>query len=337
MDETFEQIKKEAIAKVSEELEADILFYNGILEKFIDYQLICDCIQREKKKNVLFMLVTSGGSADAAYRIAWCLQKNYAKFYFYVSGYCKSAGTLVAMGANEIIFSDHGEIGPLDVQLAKKDELLERQSGLAVSKALEAIEYRTLSTFNEFFINIEKFSGGTISVKTAADMAIKLTNGIYEPILRQIDPLHVGEVTREIKIAEKYAIKLAEKSQNFDKETINKLIIDYPSHGFVIDRNEAEKLFKNVREPNNNEFLLAQCFHHASRLPTIDMDKIQFLNDEVEQIEQENIESESEEYHDGKTNEISGNVITRNISSSKKSSKNRNNKKNETYRTQKSR
>jgi ClpP class serine protease len=41
-----------------------------------------------------------------------------------VSGYCKSAGTLIALGANELAFGEHGELGPLDVQIAKRDEVL---------------------------------------------------------------------------------------------------------------------------------------------------------------------------------------------------------------------
>ncbi len=47
-------------------------------------------------------MVTEGGDADPAYRIARCLQDHYDRFSLFVSGYCKSAGTLVALGAHEL-------------------------------------------------------------------------------------------------------------------------------------------------------------------------------------------------------------------------------------------
>ncbi len=38
-----------------------------------------------------------------------------------------------------------------------------------------------------------------------------------------------------------------------------KLIAAYPSHGFVIDREEAQELFNNVRPPTESENSLAEC------------------------------------------------------------------------------
>lgn len=73
---------------------------------------------------MLFMLVTTGGDADAAYRLATTLQNHYETITCYVTGYCKSAGTLVAIGAHSLVMSDCGELGPVDVQLYKEDEIL---------------------------------------------------------------------------------------------------------------------------------------------------------------------------------------------------------------------
>ena len=38
---------------------------------------------------------------------------------------------------------------------------------------------------------------------------------------------------------------------------LERLIADYPSHGFIIDRCEAETLFHKVREPSEDEYMLA--------------------------------------------------------------------------------
>ena len=105
--------------------EADILFYNGAISGLASQKVIEMCRARSRRSNVILILVTPGGDADAAYRIARCLQEKYQKFSLFVPGWCKSAGTLLAIGADELYMSDYGELGPLDVQLSVTDELWE--------------------------------------------------------------------------------------------------------------------------------------------------------------------------------------------------------------------
>ena len=85
------------------------------------------------------------GSRDA-------FKRNMSVFFLYVSGFCKSAGTLVALGAHELTMSDHGELGPLDVQLLKKDEIWETQSGLTAMDTLSAYKLQAFEPFEEFFL-----------------------------------------------------------------------------------------------------------------------------------------------------------------------------------------
>ena len=107
-----------------------------------------------------------GGDADPAYRIARCLQTKYERFLFYVSGYCKSAGTLVAIRAHQLIVSDHGELGPLDVQMSKKDELWETQSGLTVMDTLTMLQDNAFRAFETFFLTLMRNSGGAVTLRT---------------------------------------------------------------------------------------------------------------------------------------------------------------------------
>ncbi len=64
------------------------------------------------RENVFFILCTYGGHPNCAYKIARRLQTKYKKFYLYVAGYCKSAGTLIAVGSDEIVMRDSAEFGP---------------------------------------------------------------------------------------------------------------------------------------------------------------------------------------------------------------------------------
>ena len=167
---------------VADKLDADVVLLNGIILRLEEKNLIAECIKRRKRKNVLFLLVTTGGDPDAAYRIARCFQMQYEHFTLYVSGYCKSAGTLVAVGAHNLIMSDHGELGPLDVQMPKQDDLWEMQSGLTVVGILETLQREAVRTFHKVFENLMKANPGSITLRTAAEIASKMTSGLYAPL-----------------------------------------------------------------------------------------------------------------------------------------------------------
>lgn len=266
-----DQDQQSELDKVVEQIAAegscDVIVFNAPIERPFDEFLIRECIVRKRRPNVLFLLVTEGGNPDAGYRIARCLQDKYERYSIYISGYCKSAGTLVALGANEIVMSDHGELGPLDVQMSKKDELWELQSGLTITAALESLKEKAYSAFEKFFLETERRSGGTITVRTAAEIATQLATGLYSPIFRQIDPLHIGEAARSIQIAEHYGRRLAMNADNFTRDMLGFIVTKYPSHGFVIDRQEASMIFKNVREPTTAEATLPELIGDMGRRP----------------------------------------------------------------------
>lgn len=266
--------------EVSEALSADVLICNSGIERDLDEEIIKMCYGRRRRKNIALILVTEGGSPDAAYRIARTLQCLYERFYCVISGYCKSAGTLLALGANELIFGHHGELGPLDIQMAKKDELMESESGLTVMTALTALHEKAMLAFEHFFLETTFHSGGRISVRTASQIATELTKALFGPISSQIDPIHVGEAWRSMTIAKAYGERLMKKGQNFTPDKLDELISQYPSHGFVIDRLEAEKIFKHVREADSAEQSLLELLGIMAISPS-SIQFVRFLSKEL--------------------------------------------------------
>jgi len=123
---------------LGQQLNADIFFYCGPLRWPNDSHFTKLVKQKRSRPNVMLILTTFGGSADAAYRMARCLQRLYeeGKISLFVMTDCKSAGTLISLGVDEIIMCDGAELGPLDVQLSKPDELEEWMSGLTPIQAL---------------------------------------------------------------------------------------------------------------------------------------------------------------------------------------------------------
>lgn len=193
-------------------------------------------------RRLMLVLATQGGDADAAYRIASRFKVMYQDdFLLVVNGFCKSAGTLVAMAASRILMSDRAELGPLDIQLFQPDEFIQRSSGLAVSQAVEFVCSKAFSTWEDCFLRIRASSGGNITTQTAAEIATQLTVGLFSPIMARIDPLRAGEHQRWVNVAQDYGVRLGG-----NPSTVKRLIEAYPSHSSVIDRSEAERLLTNV-------------------------------------------------------------------------------------------
>lgn len=247
---------KQSLLPFCNSIDADVIVYSGAIYPPSDRILIDAVKERRSRENALLFLATPGGSADSAFRIARCLSREYSRFSLFVNSICKSAGTLVSLAATEIIMSDGAELGPLDVQLSKPDELAEWTSGLTPIQSLSTLRQQSFESFEEFFLKLRYRSGLTITTKTALEIAAKLVIGLYEPVFAQLDPMRLGEIQRAMAIALHYGQRLA--GRNLRDGALQKLIADYPSHGFIIDRSEASELFHNVRPPLQTEGALAR-------------------------------------------------------------------------------
>lgn len=236
----------------------DAYLYAGPIETS-GYDALCDVLEsKEKSGKALLYLVTTGGSPNAGYRIARAICHHYGadNFRVAVPAECKSAGTLICIGAHSLVVSDKGELGPLDVQFQKQDEIFEQSSGLDILRGMTYLRQEALDTFKEYLLDIN--SGSGLSTKTASEIASKLVIGLFEPMFAQIDPIRLGEMNAALEIANEYGNRLLEQSKSLKPGALGKLVHNYPTHGFVIDRAEAKKLFHRVAAPTEAESALAQ-------------------------------------------------------------------------------
>jgi hypothetical protein len=248
-------------------LDADVLLVNAPIYPPVDQTIRQLSRRRRRRPNVVLLLVTQGGDAATAYRIARSLQLRYTQFVLLVSGFCKSAGTLVAIGAHELVVADSGELGPLDVQMTKPDELLQRQSGLTATTALQTLHEQAFHAFEHFLLSYISRGGHTISTRTATHVAVQLTSGLFAPIYEHVDPMHVGEAGRALMVAQQYGERLDLITKNLRAGALNELTASFASHDFVIDRDQVQKLFQRVREPNTNEIALIDALGDNAIVP----------------------------------------------------------------------
>ncbi|GMO27460.1 MAG: hypothetical protein Ta2F_03030 [Termitinemataceae bacterium] len=82
-----------------------------------DYQIIHEMLRNLNKDKIDLYLETPGGSGEAAEEIVNFLHSKFDSVDFLIAGEAKSAGTLMAMSADEIYMTDSGSLGPIDAQV----------------------------------------------------------------------------------------------------------------------------------------------------------------------------------------------------------------------------
>jgi hypothetical protein len=203
---------------------------------------------RERRSNdkVLLVLETPGGDPHAAFRIARALGFHYERVEAFVPRYCKSAGTLIVLGASVLHMDDLAELGPLDMQVPRVNEAARHGSALEFGGALDLLWTRQLLSHAE---SMREIVGQGLSPDGAAMAATSLVGSAFQPILKQINPMKLAAMSRAMTIAIAYGERLAAKGGNIASTSVWDLVYGYPSHAFVIDRKEAQRLFLDVRAP----------------------------------------------------------------------------------------
>ena len=213
------------------------------------------------------MLATPGGDLHAAYRVARCLQSRYEKLTVHVPGMCAGAGTLIAVAAHELVVSDHGALGPLAVYTAAPDEPRELPPGVTAAYALTHLTSIAVRSFAETLLAIRRECGSDITVRTATEMAARLTVGLLAPLSSRLDPMRIAETAAARATAACYGQRLLEHAGNIDRASFERLTCGYPSPDFVIDREEARRLFRKVRGPTPNEARLTETLGVRAAAP----------------------------------------------------------------------
>jgi hypothetical protein len=265
-----------AVNEYLDSRDADGFLYSGPINRDSTDRLVKLIDGRpERRKNACLFITTFGGDPNAAYRIGRTFKKNYKNgiILAVLGGYCKSAGTLLALCADELAFGCFGELGPLDTQIDRPNEIVGADSGLDLFQALAQITESSFESFEQQMVGIIRHSSGAITTKVAAEIASSLTVGLFSPISAQVDPLRLGIARRATQIGQVYGTRLASK-KNVKPGTVEKLVREYPAHGFVIDQEEARELFNNVRGFSEGETAIYENIDHVLRIPVPDENAI---------------------------------------------------------------
>lgn len=121
-------LRQDLIAKIQGYSKSKLICYVGGIEAPIDrddtiafVDLLHDILA---ESNIDLLLHTGGGDANVAEKLITMVRKKVGTkiLRVIVPDFAKSAGTLMALGADSIVMSDQSELGPIDPQIIRADE-----------------------------------------------------------------------------------------------------------------------------------------------------------------------------------------------------------------------
>jgi len=224
--------RQEFIQKIEDETQrqlvvavANLQHPGGSIDR-TDIMAFGDLLEGKAQVDLDVLLQSPGGDIDIAEKIVYMCRGRAQSLRVIIAESAKSAATLIALAADEIVMGDTSELGPIDPQIVTTTK-----SGQAISRpALSFLD--GLKAIQE---EVKK-AGGTLSP-------------VYFPLLEQLDPALIDFCKKAIQRAERFAEKWLKTSQCKDdprkaKQIAHKLVDPkrYLMHGTVIDHTEAHSL-----------------------------------------------------------------------------------------------
>ena len=200
------------------------------------------------KENIDLLLYTRGGDMVAPIRIVKIIKSFCKKFSILIPYRAHSAGTLIALGADEIVMTKLSELTPVDPTTGHPFNPQD-----PVNKELIPISVEDITSY--FLLAKDKIK---IKEDKIAEIYENLTKHSYlDP--RHLHPLALGNVYRAqrmIRILSERLLGLhMDRDKKRNKKTIEKIVNEITSdiciHNYPIYRDEAKKLGLNVIIPND--------------------------------------------------------------------------------------
>ena len=206
---------------------------------------------RDKRFSELDVVVhTGGGDIHAAYLLVALLRLHAEKLTACVPLIAKSAGTLLCIGMDKIVLDEVAQLGPLDTQI-DENNVSGTQTGnsnfssaLNPFKSLEHLEKISLKSFTNTTHALSRTTG--MSLYDSFEHALHFVGTTTGPLFSQLEPQKFGIYRRALSVGEEYGKRILKRFHGWEdeisKETIRRIIHDYPSHDYIIDLYELEEM-----------------------------------------------------------------------------------------------
>lgn len=188
---------------------------------------------------ITLILYTLGGDTMATWNIVNLIREYCTKLEIIVPRKARSSGTIMCLGANNIILTHQSTLGPIDPSLNSPLGTKVNINGqeLALPTSVESVKG---------YFNFAKYELGIRDSKDLIQAFLKLSD--------TINPLLIGDVYRrqgQIKMIAQKLLAYQDCTKN-KKTIINFLCSDSGSHDYAINYKEAKELGLNVELANES-------------------------------------------------------------------------------------
>ena len=242
-----------------------------------------------------------GGDLEASFRTPYIFKTYCPDYVAIVPKFAKSGATLFALGASKIIMGQWAELGPLDPQIPSPSSTssTDRHYFSSPESALESFHalrfaQKEVTEYLDIFVNFLKERG--ISPRHAVQEAKELVEATIGRIYSNVSPFELGNSGRALEVMERYCAKILNASYENNKDSISqKLVWDYPDHGFFIDAVEARQIGLNVSIANEEtQVLLDEFFDQLSQTENYRCIGTLLPEEEDAEIEEEDTQPKNE-------------------------------------------
>lgn len=187
-------------------------------------------------------LESPGGDAHMAYKLALMLGAAAGKVRVVVPDYAKSAATLLTLAGHEIYMAPGADLGPLDGQMPDEGSLEGSISALSIAKAADDVARDAVSLASRGGARLWNETG--LKREQALEAMLRFAAVFNEPLVRQLDPRLIHHAKETLRVTKQYAERLLSKTlpRAQAAEVAARLVENYPTHGFVISYDEAERI-----------------------------------------------------------------------------------------------
>ncbi len=195
-----------------------------------------------KVEKLDILIFTTGGDTLAAFHLGRLIREFAEEVGVLVPDKCLSAGTLFALGADEIFMTAAGTLSPIDP---------------SVTTALNPSVDGPMPGQKQLLpVSVESVAGFKSLMQEWGIKNGEQTTEIYRMLARRVHPLALGDVYRSRQQIERLADQLLTEHRD-DKSNITKIIQTLTrglgSHDYPISRKEARKLMGKQIAPEDDD------------------------------------------------------------------------------------
>lgn len=218
---------------------------SDMLSNFVNH---LDLIQKTDK--ISLYLYTRGGDTISAWSLVNLIRNFCDKFEVIIPFNCHSAGTLICLGANNIVMTKQATLGPID---PSTNGPLNPQipGGNPNARVPVNVEF-----VNGFF----ELAKSELNIKKSNDLTNILVN-----FSNKVHPLVLGQVNRartQIQMLAKKLLVYQNLDHKKERNIIKFLCSESGSHDYTIYRKEAENsLGLRIEKPNNELYSIIKSIY----------------------------------------------------------------------------